>query len=284
VPLMAGENPLDAIKATQRAWAIRSGLTPDKDGYCACADDNIFQRLSASAKKDLECGDGSELGKNGERGKMQALHSSSALACNWFDFWRGRDLRTLGRALGRSEPFCEVALEQKYSTRLGGIGPNLDVVLKCADGTLFAIESKFTEPYTKSKLKTYLKPKYFHDGRSLWTEAGLPGCQRVADALRAGTHHYSVLDVAQLLKHMLALAVNGRPWSLCCLWYDMPGAAADQHRRELTEFTAQIGSDAKRFSALTYQELFNRMLPFVGEEHAAYMNYLRDRYLDTCTE
>jgi hypothetical protein len=35
-----------------------------------------------------------------------------------------------------------------------------------------------------------------------------PG-QTVADALREGTHDYGALDVAQLLKHMLALALNG---------------------------------------------------------------------------
>jgi hypothetical protein len=30
----------------------------------------------------------SELGENGGRGKIQALHSSSALVCNFFDYWR----------------------------------------------------------------------------------------------------------------------------------------------------------------------------------------------------
>src|SRR5215203_6178022 len=92
----------------------------------------------------------------------------------------------LARAFGARDAFCGVALEQKFSTRIGGIGPNLDVVLKSADGTLFAIESKFGEPYTRSKTKTHLKPKYFRDELSLWTEAGLPACQGVADDLRAG--------------------------------------------------------------------------------------------------
>ena len=278
-PMMAVDKSLEILKASQRAWAIRSGRATDNDGYCGCADDNIFQGLSEGARKDFESGDGTELGKRGERGKIQALHSSSALACNWFDYWRGRDTTPLARAFGARDAFCGVALEQKFSTRVGGIGPNLDVVLKSADGTLFAIESKFGEPYSRSKTKTYLKPKYFSDGRSLWTEAGLPACQGVADDLRAGRHGYRVLDVAQLLKHMLALALSGYRWALCCLWFEIPGAVADQHRKELKEFTLQIGPEAAHFSAVTYQELFDRMTHVVGEEHAEYMAYLRDRYL-----
>jgi hypothetical protein len=103
-------SPLDPVKAGQRAWAIRSGRAIDKDGYCGCVDDNVFQGLSVGARRDFESGDGTELGKPGERGKIQALHSSSALACNWFDYWprtrfdaAGACLRVHGRLL-RSRP------------------------------------------------------------------------------------------------------------------------------------------------------------------------------------
>src|SRR5687767_4544003 len=134
---MTVEDSLETLKASQRAWAIRHGRGIDKDGYCGCPDDNLFQGLSAAARKDFESGDGTELGRPGRRGKIQALHSSSALACNWFDYWRGRDTTPLAQALGRADSFCELALERKYSTGLGGIGPNLDVALKCGDGTVF---------------------------------------------------------------------------------------------------------------------------------------------------
>jgi len=266
----------EIIKARQRAWAVRTGRTFDEDGYCTRVDDNIFRCLSPAARKDFECGDGTELGKVGGRGKIQALHSSSALACNWFDYWRERDLQPLSRAFGLPAEFSTLALEQKFPTGLGSIGPNLDVVLSASE-MVFAIESKFAEPYRKSKAKTYLKAKYFHDGRSLWTEGG---CQCVAEALRTGQHDFDVLDVAQLLKHMLALALKfGDHWRLCCLWFEVPGSLADQHRRELTDFTAHIGPDGTNFLALTYQELFARMELFVRQEDSAYIEYLRDRYL-----
>jgi hypothetical protein len=87
------------------------------------------------------------------------------------------------------------------------------------------------------------------------------------------------LDVAQLLKHMLALARTGKPWMLCCLWYEEPGPLADEHRADLARFRSQIGGDADHFAAATYQELFVRLEQTVGAGHAAYMDYLRHRYL-----
>jgi hypothetical protein len=218
---MTEMTPLNTIRARQRAWAERNGRALDKDGYCTCADDNIFERLSDAARKDFDRADGGELGRQGKRGKIRAVHSSSALACNVFDYWRQRDLEPLSRAFGVSRPFRELALEQKLSTGVGSKA-NLDVLLTADDGSLFAIESKFAESYSKSKLKTFLKPKYFHNKRGLWAAAGLPGCQVVAKSLPTASHGFSVLDVAQLLKHMLALARKGSQWSLC--WPVVRGA------------------------------------------------------------
>ena len=72
------DNVIDIIKARQQAWAQRQQRALDKDGYCGCADDNVFQGLSDGARTDLTRGGGGELGAPGERGKFQATHSSSA--------------------------------------------------------------------------------------------------------------------------------------------------------------------------------------------------------------
>ena len=272
-------NVVDLIKRRQQAWAQRQQRTLDKNGYCVCADDNIFQGLSDAARKDLIHGGGGELGAEGERGKFQAAHSSSALACNWFDYWRERDFSVLSAALDAAAPFVTLRLEAHVPTGMRGADANLDVLLTTADGWLFVIESKFTEPYTPAPAKFVLKPQYFSHNRLRWTEVGLPGCQIVAEQLRTGQHDFTVLDVAQLLKHMLALGRTGHRWTLCCLWYEAPGPAADAHRADLRTFAAQIGGDAAHFMALTYQELFSRMEPLAGQEHAEYMAYLRDRYV-----
>jgi len=226
-------------------------------------------RAGNAAKSDCKVG-----------GKIQALHSSSALACNWFDYWRGRDLMPLSRAFDAPVPFASLLLEQKFPTGLGGIGPNLDVMITCADGSLFGIESKFTEPYTPNKSKAFLKPKYFRGGRSLWAEAGLPGFQAVADALRTGDHGFKVLDAAQLLKHALGLAHSGTQWLLCCLWFDVhESSTAAAHRSELSDFRARLGDDAARFSSMTYQELYARLVRLIATGDADYVAYLHDRYI-----
>jgi hypothetical protein len=48
----------------------------------------------------------------------------------------------------------------------------------------------------------------------------------------------------------------------------------------LTDFAEQIGSDASYCAALTYQEMCAPMLSVVGQEHADYMEYPRDRYVN----
>jgi hypothetical protein len=271
---MTDKAPVDIIKARQLRWATGVGRSLDDKGYCGCIDDNLFEPLSAAARTNFEQGGGNELAL-----KMKAVHSSSALACNWFDYWRERDFGVLSTAFGVPDPFVTLQLEKHVPTGMRGADANLDVLLTTANGSLFAIESKFGEPYSPSPATSTLKPQYFAQGRSRWTDVGLPGCQSVAEQLRTGQHDFTVLDVAQLLKHMLALARTGKRWTLCCLWYEVPGAVADVHRKDLRTFAAQIGDDSAHFMALTYQELFARMEQAVEAEHADYMAYLRDRYI-----
>jgi hypothetical protein len=90
--------------------------------------------------------------------------------------------------------------------------------------------------------------------------------------------------VAQLLKHMLALARTGQQWTLCCLWYEVPGGSAETYRSELRTFAAQLGDDATHFQAVTHQELFARMQHAAGAEHAEYIAYLHDRYIEAGSE
>jgi hypothetical protein len=268
------KSAVEHIKDSQRRWATHSGRALDDRGYCGCDDDNIHGGLSDSARREFAEGGGKELG-----GKIRATHSSSALACNWFDYWRERDFSALSEAFGVPSPFVSLRLEAKLPTGMRGADANLDVLLTTADGALFGIESKFSEPYVPSPSKFHLKPQYFSQNRTAWTDAGLSGCQAVAERLRAGEHDFTVLDVAQLLKHMLALARTGSHWTLCCLWYEVPGQTATAHRADLAAFAKQIGDDARHFVSLTYQELFARMEPVVSAEHSDYLAYLRDRYM-----
>jgi hypothetical protein len=175
--------------------------------------------------------------------------------------------------------FTDLELEKRLSTGVGRSRANLDVLLTMSDGTILGIESKLCEPYISAASKATLHAKYFVNGRTRWADVGLPGCQTIAESLRTGQHTFKMLDVAQLLKHMLALARTANPWSLCCVWFDVPGPAASQHHAELAAFAARLDDDAVRFSALTYQRLFARLVPQLGETDADYAAYFRHRYI-----
>jgi len=265
----------DRIKAGQQTWASDRGLAFDSRGYCESCTANLFEPLTACSLRDIERGDGAELGIGNAKGKIQALHSSTALACNVFDYWRGRNLAVLRKGFGLSTRLCGLAFEQKFPTGAGG-SANLDVVLYGCDGTIFAIESKFTEPFKRSKNKCFLKPKYFPPDRSLWKDTGLPGCQVVAENLRDGVLRFETLDAAQLLKHMLGLGRSRLSWNLMCIWYAPGGQLSNLHSEELATFSRALGVDSQRFRAMTYQDLFRNLE--LGPEDADYMAYLQTRY------
>lgn len=272
------ETTSQSLRNQQKAWASSHNIPFDPDGYCLELNDNLFFPLSRCSRRDFESGDGSELDRGGGRSKLQALHSSSALVCNFFDYWRGRDLCFVGRALGLGTPPCGMLFEHKYPTGLRGTSPNLDVVFTLWDGEVFAIESKFTEPYSRSLKKGHLKDAYFPVGTGLWTDNGLPGCQRLAENLRKGSLDFQLLDVAQLLKHMLGLAKNEKSWRLLYLWYNTADEVAKAHEEEIVAFVESIGADERRFSEMSYQELFSRVAPELTGEHDAYRKYLAERY------
>jgi len=211
---------------------------------------------------------------------MQALHSSSALACNVFDYWRGRDTGPLAAALGINAPICSIRFEQKFPTGLRGRAPNLDVVAQPASGPVLAIESKFLEPYS-GRSKSGFKGKYFESKSvriHLWSAVGLRACQEHAEAIEAGTQKYLWLHAEQLLKHILGLSRTGAPWSLLYLWYDPKGAVGSQHRDEAQSFAKAVSQDGVGFNTMTYQELFAKVASGAGANHAQYVAYLRDRY------
>jgi hypothetical protein len=260
----------------QRLWAERRGIVLDEQGYTLSLNDNLLQPLNDGTRAEFEAGDGSELGAKGARGKMQALHSSSALACNIFDYWRNRDSRVLVRALDLSSSITKIQFEQKFPTGIGPRSPNLDVVLSLADGSLVAVESKFCEPY--SRKVPSLSLKYLPEAKRLWADGGFSECQSLVRAVCNGELSLSRLDTAQLLKHVLGLSRAARRWELLYLWYDDGSDAATEHRTELAAFEQTMRADRVAFRWLTYQQVMDGLTAACGAEHGKYIAYVRDRY------
>ena len=200
------------IRGNLRKWAQEAPLEVDEDDYCLELKCNLFRPLHPETIQELMQGDGDELGAGQSRGKLQALHSSSALACNIFDYWRSVEASALQLALGLNSPIARMRFEQKFPTGARSRA-SLDLTLHLADSTLHAVESKFLEPYDPTCDKTTIQPIYFT--RARWTEVGLPEAQRLAEDLRDGkANNVQHLNVAQLLKHMLGLGRQKQPWLL----------------------------------------------------------------------
>lgn len=268
-------SPATVVREQQRQWALGRGVTLDSSGYTLDLSNNLFAPLSAAAQEEFAGGDGDELGRPGEWGKMQALHSSSALACNVFDHWRVRDASALAASLGITAPL-QIWFERKYPTGLPGNAPNLDVVLRPASGPVVAIESKFLEPYGAHG--PGFKDKYFETSPGLWEGVGYRRCQALAQALHLGERAFAWLYAEQLLKHILGLARSGDAWRLLYLWYEVPGPAGAEHSAEADQFARVVTDDGIDFRALSYQTLFKEMRERAGYDDRAYVDYLGERY------
>jgi hypothetical protein len=268
------------VRAQQRRWAAAGGQTLDAAGYCVTHNDNLFVPLQGNTLIDFSRGDGGEVGRAGKRGKLQAVHSSSALACNVFDYWKGRDAGPLARALHLGSNIAEIRFEQKFPTGVSPRSPNLDVVLSLTNGSLTAVESKFLEPYGASAKKKIIQAKYFSEDARRWQAAGLPGAQRLAEGIRDGKVCFEYLDAPQLLKHLLGVAQQSKAWELLYLWFDPKADTAKEHESEIADFAERLGEDFSRFRSASYSQIFARLQKDVGENHREYVSYLKARYFD----
>lgn len=271
------EGPYRLTRRRLVRWASEHGVPLLANDYTASLNDNLFVPLSADSVKEFSAGRGSELGDGVLPGKMQALHSSSALAANVFEYWRGRDASPLARALHVPSGISRISFEHQLKTGTRGSKANLDVMLGMSDGSWTAIESKFLEPYA-AQHGTPFKAAYFGPRRHRWREHGFGECQSLAEALHAGTKTYRWLYTEQLLKHALALAIAGGQWRLIYLWYKPQGSAGEEHEREAGEFARIARADGIDFRSVTYQRLLDQLEVLCDEGLDDYSKYLRGRY------
>src|SRR5687767_7128954 len=104
------------IQQHQKLWGVRRGLNVDSKGYFATVDENLFEPLTPEATKQFNDADGNELMPQGaDRPKMHALHSSSALVANVFQYWKNKDMSLLAKALGIPSPNIRKVVFEKLS-------------------------------------------------------------------------------------------------------------------------------------------------------------------------
>ena len=156
-------NPSDYIISRQVEWARNRGLEligsqgqKGRKVYTTSLDHNLLQPLHEQTRQNISNGDGGELNGNEARpAKMQALHSSSALGINVFDYWKvAEDLAPITASCGLSRFGSrlsgDVRFEQQFQIdKRFRYAPNLDVAIypNTSKYKVFAIECKFTEAY-----------------------------------------------------------------------------------------------------------------------------------------
>jgi hypothetical protein len=246
-------------------WATRHGIRYDNKQRTLQLNDNLFKPMSPETNEEFMKADGQEL-----TGKIRSLHSSSALVCNFFDFWRGRDIGPLVEILDLPASITDINFEQIHSTPISR--PNLDVEFCGTEQWRCAVESKFTESYLRKKMT--LKSRY----RNQWSKVKLRQCEQIAESIWAGEADYEYLDVPQLLKHILGLTtqLGVKYFRLLYLWYRVPSEETEVHQQELQRFKACIQGEVD-FNDMTYRQLFCAMRRYAGLDED-YILYLKDRY------
>ena len=275
----------DYIADYQLKWATQRKI-PCEGCYTKSVEDNIFNHeLHPDTKREYERGKGHE--REGKRAHMKALHSSSALVVNVFDYWRRQNrIQDIARCCGAQGIISGMEFEKIHPVKgVDRTPPHLDV--EFAGLTPLAIESKFTETYHR---KTRRNNKDTHlnvylEQCDIWS--GIPKLKALAETIvqQSGARtNFEYLDAPQLIKHVLGLKSSyGSSFCLLYLWHKLNSREAKQHGEELACFS-DIIKDEVGFRIITYQDLYIgiRHLPDVD---SLYIEYLEQRYfpsLNSC--
>ena len=282
------------ILAKQTQWALNHNISligskgkRGRPAYTAKLDDNLFEPLETNAFQSFTKGDGNEIrGTSESPAKMQAVHSSSALGVNIFQYWQKiKQVPVIAAACGLcrkgNNVSKKIVFEDKYSIEdKFQFSPNIDVVFYNSDSSKykrFAVECKFSESYGSMR-HSGLKTEYMGLD-SLWID--IPNIYDLAKSVSPTDNKFKYLHPAQLIKHILGLKrifrKNG--FRLLYLWYDVLGEEGAIHRKEIEAFSAVSKSDDIKFHALSYQELIVRLSTEYRQDHEAYIKYISDRYL-----
>lgn len=282
------------ILSKQIQWALNRGVQligskghRGRPAYAPELNQNLFEPLEPSVRESFSKGDGKEIiGGVDSPAKIQAVHSSSALSVNIFQYWqKNNQVPIIAAACG----FCrkgnniseKITFEDKYPIDSSfQFSPNVDVVFWNSESSKFkrfAVECKFSEAYG-SQGHSGLKPEYISLS-VLWED--IPNIYELAGSICPNDTKFVYLHPAQLIKHILGLKVKfGKDgFRLMYLWYDVLGEEGTIHRNEIEAFSNIVRSDGIKFHVMSYQELIVKLSNEYRQGHDRYIKYLTERYL-----
>jgi hypothetical protein len=279
------------ILSKQTEWALNNNVkligskgVRGRHAYTKRLRENFFEPLHPSVRKYFKDGDGGEL--IGYPSKMQAIHSSSALGVNIFQYWLKENqvpkiAATCGLCNKNNKSSNNIMFETKYKiSEKFAFDLNLDVVIENSPESkfkVFAVECKFSEAYS-SRRHSGLKQKYLQL-QNIWKD--VPNLHRFSKKISPVDKRFNHLHPAQLVKHILGLKekYGKNKFRLLYLWYDCMGDEGAKHRKEIEEFTRVAKADSIHFHALSYQELIIKLSKNYRDSHNNYIGYISRRYL-----
>lgn len=288
-------NAHEYILSKQIQWAhnnniklIGSKKNRGRPAYTRSLKENLFEPLNPEVKSQIDDGDGGETKpKNDALPKMQAVHSSSALGVNIFQYWQNiKQIPTIAAACGlcsknnKSAKYIEFERKFQISKKFT-FSPNIDVTIENSEKSkykIFAIECKFSEAYT-SRRHSGIDPKYL-ELKDIWK--GIPRLHKLAGQISPDDNRFDYLHAAQLIKHIIGLlkeCSSKNNFRLLYLWYDSVGHEGSKHRAEIENFTKTAISDKIKFHAMSYQELIIKLSKEYRDTHKEYIKYITSRYL-----
>lgn len=279
------------ILAKQSSWAYNNDIilvgskgNRGRPAYTTKLEENLFEPLIPEVKKDFENADGRELSES--LSKMNAVHSSSALGINIFQYWQNRkQVPAIAAACGlcnkNNYSSQKIRFEQKFRiTKSFQFSPNIDVVIENLEKSkfsIYAIECKFSEAYS-SRGHSGIDHKYL-ELDEIWKD--IPETRDFAKSISPDDKEYKYLHPAQLIKHILGLKnkFGKKRFRLLYLWYDSLGDEGAKHREEIGRFSDILKRDRIYFHTLSYQELIIKLSKEYRKSHNKYIKYISERYL-----
>ncbi|MBW8011596.1 MAG: hypothetical protein FVQ83_10210 [Chloroflexi bacterium] len=278
------------ILSKQIQWARNNGIkligSKGKRGrpaYTESLNNNLFQPLTDETFHAFKKGDGGEL--TGNPSKMQAVHSSSALGVNIFQYWDNiKEVDKIAYACKLCNKTTKISKSITFEVKYPiadqfRFSPNIDAVIMndpASKYKVFAVECKFTEAYG-GRGHTGIKEKYLEV--DIWEE--IPHLHKMAISISPNDDRFQHLHAAQLIKHILGLKreYGITNFRLLYLWYDTLGGEGGKHNDEIIEFLEVAKSDNIMMHEISYQELILRMADNYRYTHNDYIEYISNRYL-----
>ena len=279
------------IISKQIQWAYRNNIVligskgdRGRKAYTQKLNDNLFKPLMVEVRNNFTQADGREL--TGNPCKMQAVHSSSALSVNIFQYWKKiKQVPAIATACGFDSTDDSssqgISFEIKFPiSEKFQHSPNIDVVIDNSSESrfkVFAIECKFSEAYSSGR-HSGISPKYI-ELDTVWDD--IPNLLELAKTISPDDNKFTHLHPAQLIKHILGLKEKfGKDkFRLLYLWYDTIGPESGIHLKEIDEFTEITKADNIHFHAMSYQDLIIRLAKNYRKLHRGYIDYITGRYL-----